>query len=98
MKNVQPIMVNYSLGSLAIAHNGNLVNAVELRSELESNGAIFQSTSDSEVVVHMIASSRAGNLYERLIDTMRKLSGAFSILLMTENEMIAMRDPMGFGR
>ncbi len=96
LKNVQPIMVNYSLGSLAIAHNGNLVNAEELRSELESNGAIFQSTSDSEVVVHMIASSRAGNLYERLIDTMRKLSGAFSILLMTENEMIAMRDPYGF--
>jgi len=96
LKNVQPIMVNYSLGSLAIAHNGNLVNALELRQELESKGAIFQSTSDSEVVVHMIANSRAGGLYERLVDTMSQISGAFSILLMTENELIAVRDPYGF--
>ena len=96
LKNVQPIMVNYSLGGLAIAHNGNLVNALELRNELESKGAIFQSTSDSEVVVHMIANSRAGSLHERLIDTMTKISGAFSILLMTENELIAFRDPLGF--
>lgn len=96
LKNVQPIMVNYSLGSLAIAHNGNLVNAVELRQELESKGAIFQSTSDSEVVVHMIANSRAGGLYERLVDTMTQISGAYSILLMTENELIAIRDPFGF--
>src|SRR5512139_1900269 len=63
LKNVQPIMVNFSLGSLAIAHNGNLVNALELRNELESKGAIFQSTSDSEVIVHLIANSRAGGLY-----------------------------------
>lgn len=96
LKNVQPIMVNYSLGSLAIAHNGNLVNALELRSELEAKGAIFQSTSDSEVVVHLIASSRAGGLYDRLVDTMRRLSGAYSLLLMTENELIALRDPYGF--
>ena len=96
LKNVQPIVVNYSLGSLAIAHNGNLVNAVELRSELEEQGAIFQSTSDSEVVVHLIASSRAGGLYERLIDTMKRLSGAYSLLLMTEKELIALRDPYGF--
>ncbi len=96
LKNVQPIMVNYSLGSLAIAHNGNLVNAVELRNELEENGAIFQSTSDSEVVIHLIANSKAGGLYERLIDTMRRVSGAYSLILMTEDELIAMRDPYGF--
>ncbi len=96
LKNVQPLMVNYSLGALAIAHNGNLVNAIELRNELESKGAIFQSTSDSEVIVHLIASSRAGALYERLIDTMRRLSGAYSVLLITENELIAMRDTYGF--
>ncbi|MBI5408457.1 MAG: amidophosphoribosyltransferase [Nitrospirae bacterium] len=96
LKNVQPIMVNFSLGSLAIAHNGNLVNAFELRNELEANGAIFQSTSDSEVIVHLIASSRAGGLYERLIDAMRTVSGAFSLLIMTENELIAIRDPYGF--
>ncbi len=62
LKNVQPIMVNFSLGSLAIAHNGNLVNALELKNELESKGAIFQSTSDSEVIIHLIASSKRQSL------------------------------------
>ncbi|UCD34713.1 MAG: amidophosphoribosyltransferase [Nitrospiraceae bacterium] len=96
LKNVQPLTVNYSLGSLAIAHNGNLVNALELRDQLEEKGAIFQSTSDSEVIVHLIAASREGGLYERLIDTMKSISGAFSLLLMSENELIAVRDPYGF--
>ncbi len=96
LKNVQPIMVNYSLGSLAIAHNGNLVNANDLRKDLESDGAIFQSTSDSEVIVHLIANSRESSLYERIIDTTRKLRGAFSLLMMTETEIIAIRDPYGF--
>jgi amidophosphoribosyltransferase len=95
LKNVQPIMVNFSLGSLAIAHNGNLVNALELKNQLESKGAIFQSTSDSEVIIHLIASSR-GSLYERLTDAMKAVSGAFSILIMTENELIAIRDTYGF--
>ncbi len=96
LKNVQPIMVNYSLGFLAIAHNGNLVNALELRKELEKRGAIFQSSSDSEVVIHLIAKSKAGGLYERLVDTIRRISGAYSLLLMTESEIIAVRDPYGF--
>jgi amidophosphoribosyltransferase len=96
LKNVQPITVNFSLGSLAIAHNGNLVNALELRSMLESKGAIFQSNSDSEVIVHLIANSREGNLYERLIDAARQVSGAFSVIMMTENEMFAIRDSFGF--
>ena len=96
LKNVQPLMVNFSLGSLAIAHNGNLVNAFELKNELESQGAIFQSTADSEVIVHLIASSRAGGLHERVIDTMKSLSGAYSVLLMSEEELIALRDPFGF--
>jgi amidophosphoribosyltransferase len=96
LKNVQPIMVSFSLGSLAISHNGNLVNAYELRKELESRGAIFQSTSDSEVIIHLIASSRADGFYERIIDAMDKLRGAFSLLIMTENELIAIRDPYGF--
>ncbi|MDZ4383122.1 MAG: amidophosphoribosyltransferase, partial [Thermodesulfovibrionia bacterium] len=96
LKNVQPIMVNFSLGSLAIAHNGNLVNALELKKELESEGAIFQSTSDSEVIVHLIANSNAGGFYERIIDALSKLYGAFSLLMMTENELIAVRDPYGF--
>ncbi len=70
LKNVQPIMVNFSLGSLAIAHNGNLVNAQELRDELEKKGAIFQSTSDSEVVVHLIASSNGTPAATRLVTSL----------------------------
>ncbi len=96
LKNVQPIMVNFSLGSFAIAHNGNLINALELKDELEEKGAIFQSSSDSEVIVHLIAKASSGDLYSRIVDTMKRISGAFSILLMSENEMIAMRDPFGF--
>jgi len=96
LKNVQPIMVNFSLGSLAIAHNGNLVNAMELRRELETDGAIFQSTSDSEVIIHLIANSRFKGLYERIIDALGRLYGAFSVLIMTENELVAVRDPYGF--
>ncbi|MBI5026069.1 MAG: amidophosphoribosyltransferase [Nitrospirae bacterium] len=96
LKNVQPIVVNFALGSLAIAHNGNLVNAFELKRDLEREGAIFQSTSDSEVIVHLIANSKEKGLYERIIDAFRKLYGSFSILIMTENELIAVRDPYGF--
>jgi len=96
LKNVQPIMVNFSLGSLAIAHNGNLVNALELRKELEDNGAIFQSTSDSEVIVHLVATSRQKGLEERIIDSIQRLYGAFSLLIMNEDKLIAVRDPYGF--
>ncbi len=96
LKNVQPIVVNFSLGSLAIAHNGNLVNAIELRRDLENDGAIFQSNSDSEVIVHLIATSRQKGLEERIIDSLSKLYGAFSLLIMSEDELIAVRDPYGF--
>jgi amidophosphoribosyltransferase len=96
LKNVQPIVANYSLGSLAIGHNGNLVNALELRGELEESGAIFQSSSDSEVIVHLIANSRSRGLYERIAEALERLSGAFSLLIMTEKELIAARDPRGF--
>ena len=96
LKNVQPIMVTFSLGPLAISHNGNLVNAYELKKSLESQGAIFQSTSDSEVIIHLIANSSAKSLYERIIDAASNLVGAFSLLIMTENELIAIRDSYGF--
>lgn len=96
LKNVQPIVVNFSLGSLAIAHNGNLVNAFELKGDLERDGAIFQSSSDSEVIVHLIANSKYSRLDERIIDTISKVYGAFSLLIMTEKELIAIRDPYGF--
>jgi amidophosphoribosyltransferase len=96
LKNVQPIVANFSMGSLAIGHNGNLINAQELKQELEERGAIFQSTSDSEVVVHLIANSRSAGLYERIAEALDALNGAFSLLIMTEKELIAARDPYGF--
>ncbi len=96
LKNVQPIMVNFSLGSIAIAHNGNLVNAMELKAGLEKEGAIFQSTSDSEVIVHLIAHSRQKNLYEGIAEAVNKIKGAFSLLILTETDLIAIRDPYGF--
>ena len=95
LKNVQPILANFALGPLAIAHNGNLVNAAEIREELEKEGAIFQSTSDSEVIVHLIAHSKTGDFYERVIEALRQVSGAFSLLILRERELIAVRDPYG---
>lgn len=95
LKNVQPIVANFALGPLAICHNGNLVNAMELRNELEAEGAIFQSTSDSEVIIHLIAHSREGHFHGRIIDALGKVNGAFSILLMREKELVAVRDPYG---
>ncbi len=96
LKNVQPILAKYSLGSIAIAHNGNLVNAAQLRSELEREGAIFQSNSDSEVIVHLIAHANFGTLHDRVLEAVRQISGAFSLVIMAEREIIAVRDPRGF--
>lgn len=95
LKNVQPIVANFALGSLAIAHNGNIVNAVELKGELEQEGAIFQSTSDSEVIVHLIAHSKQDDPYERIIQALSRVSGAFSLLILREKELIAVRDSYG---
>jgi amidophosphoribosyltransferase len=94
--NIQPILVNFALGSLAIAHNGNLVNAGILKDELEAYGSIFQSTMDSEVIIHLIAQSRMATLHERIIDALGHVQGSYSLLLITEDEMIAVRDPHGF--
>lgn len=95
LKNVQPIVANFALGSLAIAHNGNLVNALDLKRELEEEGAIFQSTSDSEVIVHLIAHEKGETIYERIIQALQRVSGAFSLLILTEKELVAIRDPYG---
>lgn len=95
LKNVQPISANFALGSLAIAHNGTLVNAEGLRAELEAGGAIFQSTSDSEVIIHLIAQAREKDLRERAASALKRLSGAFSLLILAEKEMIVVRDPFG---
>jgi amidophosphoribosyltransferase len=94
--NIQPILVNFALGGLAVAHNGNLVNAGILKDELEAYGSIFQSTMDSEVIVHLIAQSRLATLHERIVDALGHIQGSYSLLLITEDELIAVRDPNGF--
>jgi amidophosphoribosyltransferase len=94
--NAQPCMINYSAGSLALAHNGNLVNAQTIRQELGAKGAIFQSTNDSEVIVHLMAQSKAETFVDRAAEALRQVSGAYSLVLMTETELLAARDPHGF--
>lgn len=96
LKNVQPLTVNFAFGNLALAHNGNLINAAVLRSELEAYGSIFQSDTDSEVMVHLIAHSRADTLLNRIIDAFSLVRGAFSVVLLTDHDLIAIRDPYGF--
>ncbi|MEE2715371.1 MAG: amidophosphoribosyltransferase, partial [Verrucomicrobiota bacterium] len=93
--NAQPLTVDCSRGQIAIAHNGNLTNASELREELEERGSIFQTTVDSEIVLHWLAQPTA-NGENTLVSTIRKLEGAFSLLIMTGKEMIGVRDPHGF--
>ena len=94
--NAQPCMINYSEGSLALAHNGNLVNAQTIRKELGSKGAIFQSTNDSEVIVHLMAQSKAETFVDRAAEALKQVSGAYSLVLMTKTELLAARDPHGF--
>ncbi|MDA8325726.1 MAG: amidophosphoribosyltransferase, partial [Nitrospiraceae bacterium] len=94
-KNVQPILANFSMGQLAISHNGNLINAYELRKSLEKNGAIFQSSTDSEVIVHLLA-RQPGPVEDALIASLRQVEGAYSLLLLTPTKLIAARDPYGF--
>jgi amidophosphoribosyltransferase len=95
LKNVQPVVANFALGSLALAHNGNLVSAIDLRASLEAEGAIFQSSSDSEVIVHLIAHSKGADFYERVAHAIKLISGSFSLLILREKELIAIRDPYG---
>ena len=96
LKNCQPFVVEWAQGALAIAHNGNLVNADDLRAELEARGSIFQSTVDSEVIIHLIAASRAATLTDRIVDALSQVRGAYSLVFLTEDRIIAARDPGGF--
>jgi len=96
VKNAQPFMVGYAGGKLAVAHNGNIVNATALRDALEKEGAIFQSDSDTEVLVHLIARSREATLEKRIREALSRVEGAYSLLFLTEGRLIAVRDPMGF--
>ncbi|MCF6284716.1 MAG: amidophosphoribosyltransferase, partial [Candidatus Hydrogenedentes bacterium] len=96
LKNVQPLVVDYARGSMAVGHNGNLVNAGILREQLEESGAIFQSTTDSEVIVHRISRSQSETFTDCVIDALREVIGAYSILVMNGEEIVAARDPYGF--
>lgn len=94
--NSQPILVDCSKGQIALCHNGNLTNAEELRSRLEREGSIFQTTSDSEVVLHLIARSAEPVFEDALLDSLRQIEGAYSLLILTPERIYAVRDPSGF--
>jgi len=96
LKNAQPLVVEYGRGGLAVAHNGNLVNAEVLRRELERRGSIFQSSVDTEVIIHLIAASDAEKLEERVVDALRVVRGAYSLVFLSPEKLIAARDPHGF--
>lgn len=96
MKNCQPIMVDYARGSIAIAHNGNLVNAQELRNNLERSGSIFSTTADTETIIHLIARAQSDSLVDRICEALHKVKGAYSLVFLTETRLVAVRDPNGF--
>ena len=96
VKNAQPLVVTYVKGSLAVAHNGNLINAFALRQQLEAKGSIFQTTVDSEIILHLLARAANGAFDQDLLESLRQLKGAFSLLFLTEKELIGARDPNGF--
>jgi amidophosphoribosyltransferase len=96
IKNAQPFVVEYSRGSLAVAHNGNLTNGRQIRDELEAYGSIFQSTMDTEVIIHLIAQSREPSLPDRVVAALQQLKGAYSLVFLGEEQLIAVRDPNGF--
>jgi amidophosphoribosyltransferase len=94
IKNAQPLAVDYVRGSIAIAHNGNLTNAEELRERLEARGSIFQSNSDTEVIIHLLAISTQRAIEDRIADALSHVQGAYSLVFLTEEALIAVRDPL----
>jgi amidophosphoribosyltransferase len=94
--NAQPVVIDCNKGKIALGHNGNLTNALEMRRKLEHRGSIFQTTSDTEVIVHLIARSSARNLSGAIADALNQVEGAYSLLLLARDEMYAIRDPRGF--
>jgi amidophosphoribosyltransferase len=96
LKNTQPLVVEFGGGGLAVAHNGNIVNAAELRQQMESRGSIFHSSVDTEVIVHLIAGALGGRLVDRTVNALSLVRGAYSLLFLSRDELIAVRDPNGF--
>ena len=94
--NAQPILVECNKGKIALAHNGNITNALEVRAQLDQQGSIFQTTSDTEVIVHLIARSREQTLGDAMADSLRRLEGAYSLVMLTPDRIFAARDPRGF--
>jgi len=95
LSNAQPLLAATTHGTVAVAHNGNLTNALTLRRQLEAAGSIFQTTADSEVILHLIARSTASSLREAIIDALRQVEGAYSLVFCTKKEIMAARDPYG---
>jgi amidophosphoribosyltransferase len=96
VKNCQPLTVNYSHGSIAVAHNGNIVNAGIIKKQLVGDGAIFQSTADTEVIIHLLARSRQNDPVARMQEILPQIEGAFSLVFLSKSRMVAARDPSGF--
>ena len=95
LRNVQPLYADLASGGFAVAHNGNISNAMMLRADLVGKGSIFQSTSDTEVIIHLVATSRYPTIADRLVDALRLVEGAYALIVMTPEGMIACRDPLG---
>ncbi|HEX8058941.1 MAG TPA: amidophosphoribosyltransferase [Novosphingobium sp.] len=95
LRNIQPLFADLASGGFSIAHNGNISNAMTLKRDLVQKGAIFQSTSDTEVIIHLVATSRYPTLLDRFVDALRMVEGAYSLICMTKEGMIACRDPLG---
>ncbi|MBE2190826.1 MAG: amidophosphoribosyltransferase [Alphaproteobacteria bacterium] len=96
LRNVQPLYAELVFGGFAVAHNGNLTNAVKIRNELTQHGAIFQCTSDTEVIIHLVALSKKATVLDRLVDALQQVEGAYSLICFAEGRMIGVRDPNGF--
>ena len=96
LRNAQPLTVDCTRGQIAVAHNGNLTNAAKLRDELESRGLVFQTSVDSEIIIMMLAQPTLGGMENTLVQTVRRIEGAYSLVIMTEKELIGARDPFGF--
>ncbi|MGE0108966.1 MAG: amidophosphoribosyltransferase [Bdellovibrionales bacterium] len=95
LRNVQPFFADFDFGGFGVAHNGNLTNAYKLRKELVKKGAIFHSTTDTEVIIHLVAASKAGNLIDRFIDALQQITGAYSLVGIAKDMLIGARDPDG---
>ena len=95
LRNVQPLFADFEFGGLAICHNGNLTNSYQLRRQLVRRGSLFQSTSDTEVIVHLIATSLKDTVVDRLTDALRQVQGAYSLVALSQDEIVGVRDPLG---